>query len=190
MKRLLLLTSILSLSSCSLMFEAADISNRRSKEVATTEQLSGDGFSLRPPEARLYPIKDLPLKGGVTLRPTETMLDGLVYAVTPFATSAPTTEAAAREWIDNWTNAGASVDVLETTSRTFAGRKATRSLVEIRKGREQHFAMFLTVKRDHDFLILVHSNGNRWQQSRDKMIAECRKNFQKLLDVTRLTPTR
>jgi len=190
MKRLLLLLAILPLGSCSLIFEAADISIRRSKEVSSTEQLQGDGFTLRPPEAGLYPIRDLPLKGGLTLRPTETIRDGLVYSVSPFKSSAATTGAAAREWLAIWTKSGASVDVLETTSRTFAGRQATRCLVEIRKGREQHFAMFLAVKRDQDFLMLFHGNGNRWNHSRDRMIAACRKDFQKLLDATRLTPVR
>ena len=187
MKRILLLLAILPMSSCSLIFEAADISVRKSKEASTSDQLAGDGFTVRPPESGLYPSYGIPLKGGVTLRPTTTGFDGLVYYVSPFASAtAKTTDEAMHEWNSIWSKQGARVEVVERTRTAFAGRTATRCVGWIRKGSEEHAMAFLMVKRDSDFLVIGHGNANRFGKDRSKMNAEAKSDLGKLIQGTKL----
>ena len=187
MKRILLLLAVLSLNSCSLIFEAADISVRRSKEVSTSDQLAGDGFTVRPPESGLYPNYGIPFKGGVTLRPTSTGFDGLVYYVSPFVSAtARTPDEAMHEWNSIWIKQGARVEVVEKSRTVFSGLAATRCTGWIAKGSEEHAIAFLVVKRDSDFLVIGHGNANRFGKERAKMIAKAKSDLGKLIQGTRL----
>jgi len=192
MKRILLLLAVLSMNSCSLIFEAADITIRESKEVAPNEQLAGDGFTVRVPDEKLtkfYPKYDYPLKGGVTLRPTQTFLDGVVYFVTPFApSSAQTTDEALVEWCAVVQKKQLTAEVLEKSRTTFEGRSATRALLRVREdSRYGHLAAVMIVKRESDYIVMCNSYlyGGLWTESRAK--EESKAGLKKLAAGTRLT---
>lgn len=187
MKQILLLLA-LPMCSCSLIFEAADISIRRSKEVSTSDQLTGYGFTLCPPEARLYPNYNHPFKGGVTLRPTDTARDGLVYYVQPFASAtARTTDDAVREWNSIWEKKGIRVEMVEKSKSVFSGHDATRCIMRIHQRSGEHVSAFLVVRRDTDFLIIGHGNTRSFGRLQVDLFAAAKEDLGRLIRCTKLS---
>jgi len=189
MKRLLVLLPFLfALNSCSLIIEAVDISVRRSRELGESAVITADGFTLRPPQASLYPKKNFPTPGGVTLGPTDTFRDGLVYFVTPFqSATARSTNEAMDEWNGRPGRKGIAVKVIEKKETSYVGRKATLAVVDIPRGRGGQVAAILVVKQGSGFLILCAGDVYYFPQARDRTLARNKKALENLMKVTTLT---
>lgn len=143
------------LPSCSVLFDAADITNRQSKALAQGEAVIGDGFTVRAPESGLYPSSKDRQPGGVILRPTEPAFDGLVYLATPFnGGGASTPREAFERWNEMPKARGFTVTTLSGGSTDFRGLPAYKASVELSKGSASHVASMLIVKRSSDFLVL------------------------------------
>lgn len=150
---------LFTLTSCSLLFDAADITMRRSREVAEGTVIAGDGFTVGCPARGLYPAKDVPTRGGVVFRPVEPLADGEVFFVTPFqSSSAQTSDQALVEWNSRTAKKGRVLAVIRQQKTTFAGLPATRAVMNITENRRDQIAVFLVVKRASDFLILARGD--------------------------------
>lgn len=185
---LLSLVGLVSLTGCSLFFEAADIANRRSKEVPEGGVLTGAGFSVRAPADYLYPTYNVPTRGGVTLRPTSTEFEGYVWFVTPFsASSAQTTDQALNEWNKRTAMHGVQAQVMERNQATVFGKEATRAVVDVHRGSVGDVAAMVVVKRMNDFLILARGDRYYVLERRGHTIGLCKAGLDKLIQSTSLT---
>lgn len=149
------LAGVLFLSSCSLLFEAVDITSRRANKVENGELVEGDGFVIKCPQAGLYLARTPPTPGGVVFRPVEPLADGLVFFVTPFhAPTARSLSEALSLWNARVVKRGMTVQVLRTEQTSFAGRQALRAEMELPRGQFGNVSSTLIVRRDSDYLIL------------------------------------
>ncbi|MFN0075342.1 MAG: hypothetical protein ACKVY0_02595 [Prosthecobacter sp.] len=189
MKSILLnLLALVCLTGCSLFFEAADITHRRSKALPEGGVVIGDRFSVRAPAGGLYPTQNIPTSGGVTLRPTEPAFDGYVYFVTPFSSpSAQTADQAFDEWNRRPGFQGVQVNVIERKSTTVFGKNATRAVVDVVQGSIGQIAAMVVVKRQNDFLILARGDRYYTPLRRDHTIELCKTGLHKLIQSTSLT---
>jgi len=155
MKYLALLLLLISQSSCSLLFDAADISNRRSNEIAEGATVAGDGFTVHSPESGLYSASRDTRPGGITLRPTEPFFDGLVYFVAPFEARRETN---LHEVLTKWNSIpeakGYKLTVLRKTLTSFDDLPALQAVVEASNGTASQVTSILIIKRSADYLIL------------------------------------
>ena len=180
-------TAAMTFPACSLVFDAVDLSNRRTKAIAEGEIVAGDGFTVRSPEAGLYPSLQSTQQGGVTLRPTEPFLDGLVYLVTPFEGNGATTPQEAFErWNDIPKARGFTVVAFESDSTNFRGLPAYRSSVELSKGSIRQVGSLLIVQRSSDFLVLSTGHPHFHPQTREERIKFTSERLIKLQSATEL----
>jgi len=163
-----------------------DITNRQSKELTGEETLTGAGFQVRSPGFGLYPVKNLPRRGAITFRPTEPMLDGMVYFVTPFPSTASTYEQALAEWNSIPATKGFKVSTVEQRSTTFKGSAAREALIQVDQGSGGQIAAILIVGRPGNYFIL--NRGDRFSRPNERanVIRRCKTGLQKLKAVTQI----
>lgn len=188
MKSLILsLVILVSLTGCSLFFEAAGIAHRRSKEIPEGGVVTGHGFTVQAPAGSLYPTQNIPTRGGVTLRPTQSMFE-YAYFVAPFSSSsALTPDQALDEWNKRPERRGLQVHVIERKRASAFGKVATRAVVDLSKGTAGQIAAIVVVKRPNDFLILSHGNPYYPPMPRDHAIKLSNAGLDKLIQSTSLT---
>ena len=147
------------------------------------EPVLGDGFLVRSPEAYLYPKENFPTKGGITLRPTITLLDGLVYYVTPFSsTTSKSASEALDEWNENPKRKGKNLSILERKSTLFQGLNSEQAIVEVLNHNQQggYIAAITIVEREANFLIFSFGDGYTLPSDRNKTIQRSKEGLQKL----------
>jgi len=186
-RRLILLGGVFSLTSCGLVFEAIGITARRSREIPIGTVLTGDGFSLRCPEDGLYPTRNLPTTGGVTLR--STMSDFPVTSfVTPFRSlTARSTDQALQEWNQRVIRNRQSLVVLQQSHTTYGGMPATRAVINFPQKQAGHIAAMLVVRRSNDFLIIANGRPYYTQPGMEGTISICEKELSTLQHHTSIT---
>lgn len=179
------LSLILVLPSCMLstVGEAVDISRRQSKQVAKGTSFQGQGFSVKAPEERLYPVMNQPTRGAVAFRPTDTFRDGLAYMVTPFPMeSTATTRQALATWNQNYMRK--QPKVLEQKDTKFKGYPATEAVVEVPEGGGSQIAAFLVVKTPKGFFLLTRGDFHRPSVDRSLVISQCKTGLKWLKEST------
>lgn len=181
-RRLLLLGTTLSLTSCGLLVEAIVLESRRARAVPAGKALTGDGFVLSSPVEGYYPSRGEPTRGGVTLRNTDYPDD--VYFVAPLKTStARTADEALAEWNQRPAMHGQQAVVLRQSHTTFAGLPATRAVVDFPDPDriQSSVTILLVVQRSHDFLVLACGGFYNWNTpTREDMLERSEKGLLKL----------
>ncbi len=174
-RHFLVFSSIILLPSCSLVGDAVDITNRRSREVSKGTSIGGIGFTVKAPEEGLYPIPNTPGKGGVTFRPTEPMFDGLVYFVTPFPQSKATTvREALIEWNQIPAAKGVQVKIIGQKETQYRRYPAIEALVEVPQNNGGQIASILIVRSPAGFFVLNRGDVFYQPQDRTRAIERCK----------------
>ncbi|MEM8955683.1 MAG: hypothetical protein AAGD22_16130 [Verrucomicrobiota bacterium] len=176
------------LCGCALFGEALSISQRQASEVPEGARINGAGFTITAPDPGCYLKKDFPTEGGITLRPIETLGQGMAYFVAPFAPDqAQTTEEALEEWNLTPKRKGLPVKILESRKTSFQNRPATEAVVVVDSGNRTKTAAFLVVKGSLGYLVLSYSPPKFIEFDRQKSTAASKDGLRRLIQNTTIT---
>ncbi|MEM9079906.1 MAG: hypothetical protein AAGC74_04355 [Verrucomicrobiota bacterium] len=174
-------------NSCSLVTEAASVTANKSRKVPQGHPIQGSGFIVKSPGKNLYPIKNYPVPGAVTLRNASTF-PATTYYVAPFETSsAKTPTEALQEWNNTPMRKGVQIQTLETKRTSYRGYPAVEAKLKIPTQSKSGNLGYLAVVKLAKSRFIILSCGTQYHNNATEYRFENLNNqFQLLKNATTL----